>query len=112
VPARTVPAAGVASPTAVANSVLLPEPFGPSTATNAPRGTSVSGWESGAWGPVVFFLALGSLALAVTRLLGIRVSLPLPHPTIHEGVGWVAILAVLTVLGRRRQAKAAAARAA
>jgi hypothetical protein len=59
------------------------------------RKLPLTGWQTGTWGPVVFFLALGSLALAVTRLAGVRVSLPLPHPTIHEGVGWVAIFAVL-----------------
>ena len=36
------PAAGALSPTAAANSVLFPDPFGPSTAIELPRGTSMS----------------------------------------------------------------------
>lgn len=62
-------------------------------------GVAASGWGTGTWGPVVFFLALGSLALVVMRRRGMAVGLPFEESLIHEGIGWVSLGA--TVLKTR-----------
>lgn len=60
---------------------------------------SASGWRTGAWGPAIFFLAVGSLALVGLRRAGIRVGLPVIESHYHEFVGWASI--VMAVLKAR-----------
>ncbi|MGH2784414.1 MAG: hypothetical protein ACRDJ1_04080 [Actinomycetota bacterium] len=52
---------------------------------------SVSAWASGTWGPIIFFLGLGSLALLILRRAGVRLSLPFEESLLHELAGWVAL---------------------
>jgi hypothetical protein len=59
---------------------------------------TASGWQTGTWGPVIFFLSIGSLALVGLRRAGIRVELPVIESHFHEFVGWASIvMAVLKV---------------
>jgi hypothetical protein len=55
-------------------------------------GLTVTGWQSGTWGPIVFFLAVGSVVLVALRRLGVHVSLPVEESLIHEGTGWIALI--------------------
>lgn len=57
--------------------------------------TTFSAWATGFWGPVIFFLALGSLALVVLRRLNVSVALPYPESLVHEAGGWLAALAAI-----------------
>lgn len=57
--------------------------------------SSASGWSSGTWGPIIFFLALASAALVGLRRAGVRVSLPFDEPLLHEVVGWVSVVGVV-----------------
>lgn len=56
---------------------------------------SVSGWASGSLAPVILFLAAGSLVLVALRRLGVAVSLPVEESLIHEGVGWLSLVAAV-----------------
>jgi hypothetical protein len=55
-------------------------------------GINVSGWQSGTWGPIITFLALGSVFLIALRRLGVQVSLPVDESLLHEGIGWVSLV--------------------
>ncbi|HVL89230.1 MAG TPA: hypothetical protein VM841_03235 [Actinomycetota bacterium] len=68
--------------------------------TSAFRQTTVtaSGWETGTWGPMIFFLGLASLAIAVFRRAGVRVGLPVADSHLHEGIGWAAIIGAVIKL--------------
>ncbi len=50
---------------------------------------SVNAWQSGTWGPVTFFLALGSLVVIALRNLRIPVGLPVSESVLQEAVGWI-----------------------
>jgi hypothetical protein len=55
-------------------------------------GLSSSGWASGTWGPLIFFLAVGSVVLVVLRRVGVGVSLPVEESLFHEGAGWISLV--------------------
>jgi hypothetical protein len=55
-------------------------------------GISASGWQSGTWGPIILFLAAGSVALVALRRLGVHISLPVDESLLHEGAGWVTLV--------------------
>jgi hypothetical protein len=58
-------------------------------------GKGISGWASGNFGPITFFLALAAVAVIALRRFGVAVSFPLEHSLILEGVGWIAVIGVL-----------------
>jgi len=73
---------------ALAVSVFLPwyrYPVGTTAVT-------ANGWQTGTWGPVVFFLGVGAVVLVALRRLKIAVSLPFPESVVLEGIGWLATL--------------------
>ena len=86
--ATDVPLAVVAA--LLAASTFLPWYRGPSGFD-----VSVTGWASGSWGPLVLFLAAGSLALVALRRFGVKVSLPVEESLLHEGAGWLALVAAV-----------------
>jgi hypothetical protein len=55
-------------------------------------GISATGWASGTWGPLILFLAAGSVILVLLRRLGVAVSLPIEESLFHEGAGWIALV--------------------
>ena len=57
--------------------------------------TSVSGWSSGTWGPMVFFLSLGAIAVVALRRLGVALAFPVAHGLVLEGIGWVSVVALM-----------------
>lgn len=57
-------------------------------------GLRASGWASGTWGPLVFFLGLGVAALVGLRRVGVKVSLPVEEPLVLESAGWLAAFGV------------------
>lgn len=59
------------------------------------KSIGASGWATGTWGPVIFFLCLASVALIGLRRLGVKVSLPVEEPLVHEAVGWVSVIGVV-----------------
>ncbi len=71
----------------LAGSTFLPWYKGPSG-----YAVSVSGWTSGTWGPVIFFLGLGSVALIALRRMGVHVNLPVEESLLHEGAGWISLV--------------------
>lgn len=58
-------------------------------------GAGVSGYASGTWGPIIFFLAVAAVAIVGLRLARASVSFPLGSPLILEGIGWVAVVGML-----------------
>jgi hypothetical protein len=72
---------------ALAGATFLPWYKGPSG-----FGISASGWASGTWGPLILFLAVGSVLLVALRRIGISVSLPIEESLYHEGAGWIALV--------------------
>jgi hypothetical protein len=60
--------------------------------------TSFSGWATGTWGPVVFFLALAGIAIVALRRLKVPVAFPYDHSLVLEGIGWASV--VLTFFKR------------
>lgn len=52
---------------------------------------TVTAWASGTWGPIIFFLALGSFLLVAFRRFGVTLSLPFEEALLHEFAGWVAL---------------------
>lgn len=58
-------------------------------------GLSASGWSSGTWAPIVFFLALAGVAVVVLRLRKIPVSFPVDHALVLEGIGWLAVAGIV-----------------
>lgn len=57
-------------------------------------GLQVSGWGSGTWGPLVFFLGLGVALLIGLRRAGVKVALPVEEPLLLEGAAWLAAFGV------------------
>ena len=72
---------------ALAAATFLPWYKGP-----AGFGISATGWGSGTWGPLIFFLAVGSIVLVALRRFGVNVSLPIEESLFHEGAGWIALV--------------------
>ncbi|MGH2828896.1 MAG: hypothetical protein ACRDJM_00280 [Actinomycetota bacterium] len=59
---------------------------------------TATGWASGTWGPMIFFLGVLSLALAVLRRRGKRVNMPVPDSYVHEGAGWLSLIGAIIKL--------------
>lgn len=79
----------------VAALVLAVSVFLPWYASAGFAPVSISGWASGNWGPITFFLAVAVVAIVVLRLARVPVSLPLPHSMVLEVMGWAAVIMVL-----------------
>jgi len=56
---------------------------------------TVSGWSSGTWGPVIFFLALAALAIVMLRRLEIAIEFPVEAPLIVEAIGWICVIGLI-----------------
>jgi hypothetical protein len=52
---------------------------------------NVSGWSSGTWGPIIFFLALAGVAIVALRRLKVPIAFPFDHSLILEGIGWLSV---------------------
>lgn len=63
-------------------------------------GRTASGFETGTWGPVVFFLALASVLTIALRRLNLPLTLPFEESLLHEGVGWISVIAVIVKASR------------
>jgi len=55
----------------------------------------ISGWASGTWGPVVFFLGLAGVAIIGLRRVGVAVAFPVSYSLLLEGIGWASVLGLL-----------------
>ncbi|HJR18592.1 MAG TPA: hypothetical protein VJ922_02645 [Actinomycetota bacterium] len=78
-------------PVAVAAAALAASAFLPWYAGQGGLDASVTAWASGTWGPIIFFLGLGSLLLVILRRAGVRLSLPFEEALLHEFAGWLAL---------------------
>lgn len=56
---------------------------------------TISGFASGTWGPIVFFLALAAVAIVVLRRLRVPVSFPIETSLMLEGFGWLSVAGAL-----------------
>jgi hypothetical protein len=54
---------------------------------------SLTGWASGTWASLIFFLGAGAAVLVTLRRFGVRIALPFPESIVLEAFGWVATLA-------------------
>lgn len=88
-------------PVMVVSAILAASVFLPwYKLSSAFRQTTVtaSGWETGTWGPMIFFLGVASLVIAGLRRAGVRVGLPVADSHLHEGIGWAAIIGAVIKL--------------
>ena len=79
-------------PIAIVSALLAASTFLPWYKGPQGYGITATGWGSGTWGPLIFFLGLGSVLLIVLRRIGVAVSLPIEESLFHEGAGWVALV--------------------
>jgi hypothetical protein len=56
---------------------------------------TVSGWSSGTWGPIIFFLALGALGIVTLRRLQISIAFPVESPLVVEAIGWACVIGLI-----------------
>ena len=56
---------------------------------------TVSGWSSGTWGPIIFFLAVSAIAIVLLRRQGIPVAFPIEPTLVIEAIGWVCVIALI-----------------
>ena len=79
-------------PIAIVSALLAASTFLPWY--KGPQGYHITatGWGSGTWGPLIFFLGIGSILLVILRRAGVAVSLPIEESLFHEGAGWVALV--------------------
>jgi hypothetical protein len=98
-------------PVAVVAAMLAATTFLPWYKGPKGYGISATGWGSGTWGPLIFFLAAGSFALVVLRRVGVAVSLPVEESLFHEGAGWIALVGAV-IKSRARPGQAGALTAA
>ena len=78
-------------PIAIVSAALAASTFMPWYKGQGAFEISVTAWASGTWGPIMFFLGIGSLALIILRRAGVRLSLPFEEALLHELAGWVAL---------------------
>ena len=78
-------------PLAIVSAALAVSTFLPWYEGQSGIDASVSAWSSGTWGPIMFFLGVGSFALVLLRRLGVLLSLPFEEALLHEVAGWVAL---------------------
>jgi len=57
--------------------------------------STVSGWASGTWGPIIFFLALAAVAIVVLRRAQIAIAFPIEPTLVVEGIGWVCVIGLI-----------------
>jgi hypothetical protein len=86
---------GADIPVALASALLGASVFLPWYTGPPGYGLSVSAWATGSWGPVILFLAAGSLLLVALRRVGLAVSLPIEESLVHEAAGWLALAAAV-----------------
>jgi len=56
---------------------------------------NVSGWSSGTWGPIIFFLSLAALTIVILRRAGVSVAFPVESPLVVEGIGWACVIGLI-----------------
>jgi len=56
---------------------------------------TVSGWSSGTWGPIIFFLALAALAIVVLRRVQVSIAFPVEAPLVVEAIGWICVIGLI-----------------
>ena len=56
---------------------------------------TVSGWSSGTWGPIIFFLALAALAIVVLRRMQVEIAFPVEAPRVVEAIGWICVIGLI-----------------
>jgi len=56
---------------------------------------NVSGWSSGTWGPIIFFLSLAALAIVILRRAGVAIAFPVESPLVVEGIGWACVIGLI-----------------
>lgn len=78
-------------PLAIVAAVLAASTFLPWYEGQSGIDATVSAWSSGTWGPIMFFLGVGSFVLVLLRRFGVRLSLPIEEALLHEVAGWVAL---------------------
>ncbi|MEX2554784.1 MAG: hypothetical protein WEB06_04030 [Actinomycetota bacterium] len=78
-------------PIAIVSAVLAASTFMPWYKGQGALDVGISAWSSGTWGPIMFFLGVGSLLLIILRRAGVRLSLPFEEALLHELAGWVAL---------------------
>jgi len=79
-------------PIAIVSALLAASTFLPWYKGPQGYGLTATGWGSGTWGPLIFFLGVGSVLLVILRRVGVAVSLPIEESLFHEGAGWVALV--------------------
>jgi len=60
---------------------------------NAP-GTA-SGWTSGTWGPIIFFLSLTAVAVVLLRRANVGIAFPVESTLVIEAIGWVCVIGLI-----------------
>lgn len=78
-------------PAALIAAVLAASAFLPWYRGEGNLDISVTAFSSGNWGPIIFFLGLGSFLLIVLRRAGLALSLPFEEALLHEFAGWLAL---------------------
>jgi hypothetical protein len=56
---------------------------------------TVSGWSSGTWGPIIFFLALAALVIVVLRRVQVPIAFPVEPPLVVEAIGWICVVGLI-----------------
>lgn len=87
-------------PIMVVSAILAASTFLPwyRLKTLVPSPPTATGFETGTWGPMIFFLGLASLLVGVLRRAKVRVGLPIADSHFHEFVGWIAIVGAVIKL--------------
>lgn len=87
-------------PIMVVSAILAASTFLPwyRLKTLVPPAPTATGFATGTWGPMILFLGLASLAIAVLRRAKVRVGLPIADSHFHEFVGWIAIVGAVIKL--------------
>ncbi|MGH2727396.1 MAG: hypothetical protein ACRDKS_10555 [Actinomycetota bacterium] len=78
-------------PIAIVSLILAGSTFLPWYKGAGSLDISVSAWQSGTWGPIIFFLGLGSFLLVALRRAGVALTLPFDEALVHEAFGWVSL---------------------
>lgn len=58
-------------------------------------GQTVSGFSSGSWGPIIFFLGIAGALIVALRRFNVPVSFPVETGAVLEGIGWVSVVGLI-----------------